>query len=419
MFRLIQYNLTFTQNYLQAQMLWQLNDITATNEIRQYTYGNGISTIANRDPFHHFTDITHGSLHQQIYDFEPSTGNLNSRRFNNFATSTNLYEQFTYDNLDRLTKTQQFTVNGQLLFPTANINNMSYDAIGNISHKDDAGNYVYNLPSKPYLLTSINNPAQNISLNTLNVQYADFRKVSQISEMGTNKQMNFTYGPEYERIKVDYSVNGGSGFTRYYGENFDRQETQTGYKEWDYIYGPTGLIAINYNNNGSSQLLYSLTDHLGSPILLTSNSQNPSTLLIFLDENENYQFSIHSREHFELKNEIFPLILKKPHLFIPVRPLMERFLDTPRSEKWLEEYNLLNEDEKKLLEVLRTRDFKQIIIKRDRQKDYTIDLIKDKNILREEAEKVRKILGMKDYSEVHLKQRNEKDIYFENTIRIK
>ncbi len=255
------------------QNIWQIGSVSATGLINQYSYGNGITTTNNYTDLNLLYEINHGSIHKQAYTINAFTGNIDNRRFTNFVSGNDLYEQFTFDNLDRLKKTQQYTVVGLNLVPSNNINNINYNPIGSIGHKDDAGDYAYSNPSKPYTLTNINNATSNVSFNTLNISYNDFKKVSQINEMTSNKQMNFIYGNDNERIKVDYAVNSINQFTRYYSENYDRQETSTGYKEWNYIFAPSGLCAINYNNNGNNQLLYTLTDNLGSPVLLTNATQ--------------------------------------------------------------------------------------------------------------------------------------------------
>jgi RHS repeat-associated protein len=122
-------------------------------------------------------------------------------------------------------------------------------------------------------LTNINNQVGNISLNTLNATYNDFKKVNQLTESTSNKQFNFVYGNDEERIKMDYKVNSVLQYERYYTDNYDKQENANNtYKEWNYINSPNGLVAIYYNNNGSGQLIYVQTDHLGSPVLLTDPS---------------------------------------------------------------------------------------------------------------------------------------------------
>jgi RHS repeat-associated protein len=252
--------------------IWQLVNQDALGRIKEYNYGNGINTKTTYDDLNNLKEINYGnnSVFKQEYNFNSLTGNLTYRKFSNYLTNIALKENYNFDVIDRLTQAQQLDVVNSNVLQT---NNTAFDVLGNITHKDDAGDLKYTNPAKPFNLTQIDNPSPNISLNTINATYTDFDNVGQITEMGTNKQMDFKYGTDYQRLKMVYGVGGVNQLTRYYAKNHDRQETSSGYKEWNYIISPTGLCAINYNNNGAQQLLYTLTDHLGSPILLTNNTQ--------------------------------------------------------------------------------------------------------------------------------------------------
>jgi len=253
--------------------IWQLNNQNALGQITNYSYGNGINTINNYTSLHYLSSIEHGNIHKQVYSFDSKKGNLNSREFFNYDvnhTSHNI-EKFTYDGLDRLRESMQVDPQDNPIY----INAVDIDEKGNIMHKDDAGDFVYSNTAKPFNLTQINNPTPNISLNTISMTYNDIRKVSVLSEAATNKEMNFTYGNNDERVKVEYKVNSINQYTRYYQSNYEKEESATNTKEWTYIYAPTGLAAVFYKPTTSStgDLLYALTDHLGSPVLLTNQFQ--------------------------------------------------------------------------------------------------------------------------------------------------
>jgi RHS repeat-associated protein len=266
---------SYLQNIKSAtnQLIWQLNAVNAVGMVTQYAYGNGITTQKQFSDLHYLKSINHGVLHNQVYDFNESTGNLNSRVFSNLVNNITLKEKFTFDGAERLTNAEQvnYTTNA-----TIQMNQLNYSTIGNITHKDDAGDYVYTNPTKPFELTRLTNSSPDISLLTLSVDYNDLRKPSRIAESVSNKEMLLEYGNDESRIKMEYKLNGINQYTRYYSDNYDRQETATGFKEWNYIYAPSGLCAIQYNNNGSSQLLYAQTDHLGSPVVLTDAAPIPS-----------------------------------------------------------------------------------------------------------------------------------------------
>ena len=254
--------------------IWQNVSQDATGHITEYAYGNGISTTQDFGELHNLKTIEHGTLHKQEYVFNPLNGNLTSRTFHNYVNSQSNKEVFNFDALKRLSKSEQINPANNNAIPNT-ANNISIDIKGNILHKDDAGDYVYNNPALPYGLTQINNPTPNIPVNPLGVTVNDFRKISQLSESTTGKQMNFTYGNDDERVKVDYLVSTVNQYSRYYQTHYEREESSSNTKEWTYIYAPTGLAAVFYKPNSSSagQLLYALTDHLGSPVMLTNGSR--------------------------------------------------------------------------------------------------------------------------------------------------
>lgn len=256
--------------------IWQLDELNSTGQLTKYTYGNGIQTSVSYNYLHQLDLVEHGTIHKQDYNFDPLTGTLNSREFYNYdaANSSHNFEKFTYDNLDRLNQFQQ--QDPANFYTPIYTNNTNIDVIGNIIDKDDAGHFVYGNPTKPFNLTQITSPTPNVPTNPLQILYNDLRKVKQITDAAANKEMNFTYGNDNERIKVEYLVNGVNQYTRYYQSNYETEEsTLTGTtKEWTYIYAPNGLAAIYYKTNtNTGQLLYVLSDHLGSPILLTDNNQ--------------------------------------------------------------------------------------------------------------------------------------------------
>lgn len=246
-------------------VIWELNTMYTPNLIEGYTTGNGLfSNNIIYDPNQNLSQKNFGSLKQQNYFLASENGNVLQRSTSNFIGNN---EQFEYDNFDRLTNSK-YIDNAFTLQTKANV---TYNSNGNINSKSDAGNYAYTSNANPYQLTAINNPVGNLSLNTLNIIYNDFKKVQQITEATSNKEFNFVYGNDEQRVKMDYKINGINQYTRYYTDNYDLQENANGsFKEWNYINTPTGMGAIYFNNNGSPQLLYTETDHLGSPVLITN-----------------------------------------------------------------------------------------------------------------------------------------------------
>lgn len=113
-------------------------------------------------------------------------------------------------------------------------------------------------------------------------------------------------------------------------------------------------------------------------------------------------------------------LLDKPHLQIPIRPLIEDFFNEPRNEKVAETYGFINLKEKKVIDAIRKNDFKEIIIRFENndKEQMIIEQIIDADIRDQKAKEINRILGMNQYSEIILKSRNDKHIYIRNKTRL-
>jgi RHS repeat-associated protein len=247
--------------------IWQLNSMKSPNLVENFTNYAGIATQSTYDNLLNLATKSLGNINLQTYVTSATSHNLLSQTYQNFGSATDINEGFEYDALNRLKKTKYTDSNNNTI--TKHVYN--YNPNGNLSYKQDCGNYVYGNSNKPYLLTQIQNATNNNSLNTLNVSYTDFDKVSQIIESVPNnpKEFGFVYGNAEQRIKMEYKLNSQLQFTRYYQDNYDREETSNTFREWSYIYSPFGLTAVYYNDNGTGKIYDINTDQLGSPVLLT------------------------------------------------------------------------------------------------------------------------------------------------------
>jgi len=150
--------------------------------------------------------------------------------------------------------------------------------------------------------------------------------------------------------------------------------------------------------------------------LLLQNDRGYITLSKGEDEYDVGYFTIKSMSDLEDYVQSF---FDKPCLFIPVRSIIEEFLDDAKTEKIASSINLLDLKEMKVIEAIRKRDFKEIIIKLDgNKKTIVIEIEKDGNILDQKAKEVKRILGLNEYSEVTIKFRNDKNLYFKNKTRL-
>ena len=135
-------------------------------------------------------------------DFDPYNGNLLSRTDNRRGIT----EQFEYDGLNRLTDYGD--------------NHVGYASNGNITSKSDAGMFAYGNTSKPYALTHAVFADPDIPTRDQNITYASFMRPLTLSE--NDYGATFTYGPEFDRIKMVLDYCSSWGLKRYYlGGNYE------------------------------------------------------------------------------------------------------------------------------------------------------------------------------------------------------
>jgi RHS repeat-associated protein len=141
--------------------LGQPSSITTGTVDRTYSYNSyGVPTRRK-------ATAINGGGQDCSYSFDVTKGNLTYRKDN----LRNIQENFTYDNLNRLTGYAGATV--------------SYDAKGNITQKSNAGTFSYQIPGKPYAISGLT-PSDNASLVIPNrdqsVSYTSFDRPAEISE---------------------------------------------------------------------------------------------------------------------------------------------------------------------------------------------------------------------------------------------
>ena len=68
--------------------------------------------------------------------------------------------------------------------------------------------------------------------------------------------------------------NGSPVNTKIFAGNYEKEITSSSTKEYHYISGPTGLIAVYIIEDGIGQLYYTVTDHLGSIVQILDENGN-------------------------------------------------------------------------------------------------------------------------------------------------
>ena len=240
------------------KLLWQGDEINSFADYNKYTLGNNIQTTKTFDDFGMLTNEQAGSTFNYSYDFDVLSGNLKSWQDN----LKGLKETFIYDGLDRLTTATVGNLSAPLLPPLT----MGYDPNGNINIKSDVNDYRYD-PSKFNQAVAVHDDISNlISHTTQDIAYTAFDQPDNIIE-GTDVAV-FTYGPDQNRVKVDYTNATGTS-SRFYLDGYEKETVGAITREIHYIGAPSGLAAMYVIENGIPQTYFTYSDHLGTPKTIT------------------------------------------------------------------------------------------------------------------------------------------------------
>ncbi|MCR5366225.1 MAG: FG-GAP-like repeat-containing protein [Prevotella sp.] len=190
------------------------------------------------------------TLRQMTFDFEDGTGNLLSRTGMGSQT-----EDFTYDDLDRLTN-----VSG------SNYHSFTYDLNGNLDYKSGAGYLSYGATHLHAVVGATNEGA--VSATPQTITYSPFGKILSIIE--GNYSMDFTYGPDEERWKTVLWQGNSVLRTTIYGDNYE--QVTDAYGQTRHFYYLDGAVYVLDDGATSGNLYFAFTDHLGSITRLYNES---------------------------------------------------------------------------------------------------------------------------------------------------
>jgi RHS repeat-associated protein len=178
------------------------------------------------------------------YNFNSATGNLNWRKDNN----RNLQEDFSYDNLNRLTGFGATTI--------------AYDIKGNITDHSGVGSYAYENTAKPYAVTTVTPYGTAIPLRDQDVTYNGMQRPVTITENGY--VATFSYDDGGERVKMLLTHNGTTQLTRYYLGGQYEIDAEAG-TERLYLGGDAySASAVYVKEAGNWNIYYICRDYQGS-----------------------------------------------------------------------------------------------------------------------------------------------------------
>ena len=211
-------------------------------------------------------------------------GNLTGRSWQ--RGNKTVTESFTYDPRNRLTKagavlTTRAPLTNTMTTQTLTPQEVSYDALGNITEKSDVGTYTYGA-EHPHAVTATRSKDTTTTPYAYDVQgnqlfgagrtlaWTAFNKVKRI-ERGVPHRVDFTYGPDRSRItRTDTARTGGvtSVTTTVYLGNVEHviaADGSSSYKRT--LAGGSVLITRDHDKTGKQTgetTRYLLKDHLGS-----------------------------------------------------------------------------------------------------------------------------------------------------------
>jgi RHS repeat-associated protein len=239
-----------------GQVIWELNEKNPLLKDTKYTLGNGVQTQKTFNNFGMPVQIKAGAIQQLNLNFNTANGNLISR----IDGLKGITENFTYDNLDRLTSSQ---VTGQSQYT------ISYSSIGNINSKSELGPYSGYDGLKQNAVIKIDNTNSLISSNEQNITYNCYNRVENITE-NTNS-LRISYGPDKARKKAELRNAQTNDLinTRYYTADYEKTIEGTTTTEINYISSTSGLVGMYVIVNGVGTMYYPYMDHLGSIVTVT------------------------------------------------------------------------------------------------------------------------------------------------------
>ncbi len=192
------------------------------------------------------------------FSFEQTSGNLLSRQ----DVVKGVTENFTYDNLSRLTSA---TVNNVQQFSITYDGN-STQSKGNIAVKSDIGTYTY-LNRKPHAVGYIS-PLINTALaaEVSTITYTSFQRPAQITKGASMLQI--AYGIDDERVRTVRYLNGGVAETKAFVGKYEKQTINGVVNHIVYVSGGNGICAMIVN--GTPYAVYG--DYLGNVLTVTNSS---------------------------------------------------------------------------------------------------------------------------------------------------
>jgi RHS repeat-associated protein len=248
-----------------ANPLWQLNDYNKVGLITKATYGNQKTIDYDYDSENRLTYINSPGIVDFGYAFNAKS-QLETRGENS------VYENFKYDLVNRLTTITDGS-------DTKTNLSITYQSVQNdrIKNKSDVGTYEYKSTSTHQLNYITAN--RGLVLPQYEITYTPENRVATLKQAiagAETRLATFTYGVDDQRFSMEYKEGTTVKYTRYYFDNYEKEVNGDGSlkRHLNYIYAPTGLMAIYEQTPSDAKMHYIYTDYLGSLRCITDANGN-------------------------------------------------------------------------------------------------------------------------------------------------
>lgn len=242
---------TLTEGRVNGALAFKLNEedadglatkIQTGSVTREYSFSHGLPEKRRVKCGNNSYALDH------CYHFDTSTSNLTERE----DLGNGWYEDFSYDNLNRLTS------DGERDF--------YFNSWGNITGRSDIGSFEYEIPNKPHAITKVIPLSGRMPVRTQEIAYTSFSRPDSISENGV--KASFTYNGFSDRVRMHVARGNRHILDRYYlGECYERDVRDSSPLEKIYLFGdyydaPT--VYVYAEQDGEGALYHILRDYLGS-----------------------------------------------------------------------------------------------------------------------------------------------------------
>ena len=245
-----------------SKTIWHLKTVNELGQHTRFTLGNGQTSNHTYNNLGFPTRFKSGTIQDLRFTFNEEDGNLTQR----YDARKNKRETFSYDDLDRLTRSQ---VDGQTAV------SLTYADNGNISSKSDAhgptGGFLYHF-QKRNAVAGVSNPSSSMGNQTQDITYDTFQQPTRIEEW--EWELDIMYGPSAHRAKSTLKQGGYLTETRKFVGNYEQQTYGSTTRGLHYISGGEGLNAIMIRENGQENFYYVYKDYLGSILTITDENKN-------------------------------------------------------------------------------------------------------------------------------------------------